>query len=112
MAKLNECIPPRCDMQGFIDKPILWGLDPLFHVNVKILAKMLKSMMPGNGTGMQDPPVYFYQFNPRAQPRPIRLVAIAGVVVQKQDYRKVRNTCEIHALRLYKSTISRSLSLL
>ncbi len=78
-------------MENFIEKPLLWGLDPLFHANVKILAKMLKSMIPGRGTGLEDPPVYFYHFNPRSQPRPIRLVSIAGVVVQKQDYRKVGN---------------------
>ncbi len=76
-------------MQGeFIEKPYLWGLDPLFHAHVKIVAKMLQHMIPGRGTGLADPPVWFYSFVNKAPPRPIRLVAIGGVVVQKHEYKK------------------------
>lgn len=75
-----------------IQKPMLWGLDPLFHVHVKILSRMLKHMVPGEGTGLEDAPVYFYQFNLQSPPRPVRLVAVAGILVQKQEYRKVSLT--------------------
>lgn len=77
-------------MDDFVSKPVLWGLDPLFHVHVKLFARMLLNMIPGQGTGLEDPPVFFYRFNRQSQPRPVRLVTIAGVVVQRQDYRKVR----------------------
>lgn len=76
-------------MMNIIQKPLSWGLDPLFHVHVKILARMLKHMIPGQGTGIEDAPVYFYQFNTHSPPRPLRLVAVGGVLVQKQDYKKV-----------------------
>lgn len=72
----------------FIEKPMLWGLDPLFHVHVKIVAKMLEHMIPGRGTGLDDPPIWFYSFVDGAPPRPIRLVAIGGVIVRKHSFKK------------------------
>ena len=76
-------------VDGIISKPFYWGLDPLFHVNVKIFASMLPKMIPGEGTGYSDPPVYFFKFNSLSEPRPIRLVALAGLVVYIRDYKKV-----------------------
>eukprot|EP00171_Calliarthron_tuberculosum_P020760 IDg20760t1 len=72
-----------------IQNPLSWGLDPLFHVHVKVLAKMLKHMQPGQGTGRKDAPVYFYQFNAEYPPRPLRLVAVGGILVKKQAYKKL-----------------------
>lgn len=69
------------DENDFIlEKPIQWGLDPLFHVHVKILSSMLSKMVPGNWGISEDQPVYFYKFS--TQFRPVRLVQLCGVLVR------------------------------
>lgn len=74
-------------MEDIIRKPVFWGLDPLFHTYVKLLAGMLSGMVPGEwGDGDS---VYFYSFVP-GYPRPVRLVSIAGVVVFVSKHQKVK----------------------
>ena len=79
-------------MEDITTKPILWGLDPMFHVYVKVIASQLNEMIPGttNGSASEDPMVYFFRYNPRGQPRPIRLVSLCGMVVFLQHTKKVR----------------------
>lgn len=74
-------------MEDIIRKPLFWGLDPLFHAYVKLLAGVLSRMVPGEwGDGDS---VYFYSFVP-GYPRPVRLVSIAGVVVFISKHQKVK----------------------
>lgn len=70
-------------------KPVFWGLDPLFHVYVKVFAGMFERMVPGQWGDYDS--VYFYSFV-RGHPRPVRLASLAGVVVFVSSYQKV-NAC-------------------
>ncbi|CDF36090.1 unnamed protein product [Chondrus crispus] len=73
-------------MQDITRKPVLWGLDPLFHVHVKLFAGSLGRMKPGQwGDGDS---VYFSSFV-RGYPRPVRLASLAGLVVFISKHQKV-----------------------
>jgi len=75
------------DGDSILEKPIQWGLDPLFHVYVKIVSSMLTKMVPGNwGMGdSDDQPVYFYKFASGTPYRPVRLVQLCGVLVRLES---------------------------
>lgn len=76
-------------MENITDKPMMWGLDPLFHSHVKMFASMLLDMVPG-AWGDGDS-VYLRTFSPSVGLRPIRLVSFAGVVIFFQQHQKVKS---------------------
>lgn len=82
----NAIAGSRTDL---IAHPYLSGIDPLFHTHVHILARMLDFMEPLEGDGHADPPLYFFRFPPSCQPRPVRLVALAGIVIYLAVRQKV-----------------------
>lgn len=66
-------------MEDILSKPVVWGLDPLFHTHVKLFTCVLRQLIPANWGDRGS--IYFYKFSETTRPRPIRLVHVAGIVV-------------------------------
>lgn len=72
--------------------PATWGLDPLFCVHVKLfiaeIAKMKRPATDERYTAQADA-IRFLCFAPGMPSRPIRLVHVAGFVVNAYQFQKV-----------------------
>lgn len=69
--------------------PLTWGLDPLFHVHVKLFFVSLSRMTraPVDHEDVHNV-VRFLSFGKDLPPRPLRYVHVAGTVIHLARYRK------------------------
>lgn len=87
--KINPAVTNNDGMLITSSQFYLSALDPLFHSHVNILIRTLRHMIPVKGHGQSNPPLSFFCFPPSNQPRPIRNVSVAGIVVYSNINSKV-----------------------